>query len=530
DKSRKKLVCASSLDQLRLKGCEKLGIADADNVRIVTKDGFEIDDDDLIPEIAKEAKFVYFLLQGELLDCVSKPSNETPFMPSTPARQQDSSSELVGSTGVSMPGGAAAGSLPWPEVYTLPRMGELSDALRELRLNPEKGAEFKVNPTFVNRFLKFIIEDVFQQFKSEDNPYLSGVEIRDICCAIIATYSGLRDDSPEGFRFWRIKICRRLKDLRSRKLTSFTSPIVLQMRGKHGRKRKVTAAAAACAPTGDTSADELGDDGVDEPIDDSGDDEQPPFEHRPVEPDCRSVMNKSVDFENDGTVPPSHEQRRERLNSDFGRVSISEVLDEMRVLFPVRISRCQDKTVAEEVELYRPLTLLPVILQETHLMIEEYNKSKTDYICASGPNEIRTNITAALMKIYNNRKHLKNYKFCKKYVDAVDSDDEKLCAAVCLLLGRLKIDAEKIFCDGLPVRIVRDENSKWSGVSVNGATLVFDNAADTVIVFIIVYVAFNLQHVPFLEPFLETIEVLAKLRSRSAVSRSSAKTVIASFL
>uniref|UniRef100_A0A1I8JKF9 SHR-BD domain-containing protein n=1 Tax=Macrostomum lignano TaxID=282301 RepID=A0A1I8JKF9_9PLAT len=63
----------SLVDQLR---CAKLDIIDAENVRIVTADGFEIDDDELIPEVAKEGKNVYFLLQGELLsDFAQRASN-----------------------------------------------------------------------------------------------------------------------------------------------------------------------------------------------------------------------------------------------------------------------------------------------------------------------------------------------------------------------------------------------------------------------------------------------------------------------
>ncbi|PAA77931.1 hypothetical protein BOX15_Mlig000438g17, partial [Macrostomum lignano] len=550
---RKKLLPASGLTlaDLRIKGCLKLDIADVENVRIVTSDGFEIDDDDLISEVAKECRTVYFLLSGELLPSCGA----CPVEPSTTPKQQSEIRNVEIATTPSRgtqalsPNPAvaatAATTLPWPEVYSLPRMDDLANALRDLRMHPEKGSDLKMNATFVNKFLKFIVDHICLNYLSPNEPYLSSSQITDVCTSIVTSYPGLKDTSLSGSSsFWRQKLIRRFKELRFvGDFVDKSSPTVQEMRRKHGRlgHRHIilpNAAAAAAGPSAVTvsqrhkrqykevegqeddddneiiasrakraNKQRINDD--EDLIEEEGDDDSDAD-------DAGSAMAKSVDFgEFDTDVPPSHEARRTRLNETHHDSSISDVLNEMQALFPIRILRCQDLTVSDEIALYAPLVNIAVLQQEAYLMIQTYNRSKTDYVLPPSPSEMRSRIINALLLVYSKRQLLKNFKLCKDYVELpVVSEEDKLPVAVFLLLGRLRVDPSIILRDALPVRILT-EDGKWCGVFVNGASIPFDSVTDSIIAFVIVFIAFNLQHLPALEAFLEVIEVLSGLRKKA---------------
>jgi hypothetical protein len=57
----------------------------------------------------------------------------------------------------------------------------------------------------------------------------------------------------------------------------------------------------------------------------------------------------------------------------------------------------------------------------------------------------------------------------------------------------------------------------------------FSSIKDILVVFVVSFVAFNLQHLQPLESFLEVVEVLAHIRRRSAVSRTIASTFLNAF-
>ncbi|PAA55270.1 hypothetical protein BOX15_Mlig029757g2, partial [Macrostomum lignano] len=528
DGSRKRLVKPSSFNQLLEQGCAKLELETTCEIQVVTADGFVVDDDDFLPDLAASKTELIFLRQGEAWAPPAPAASNVATLPSNDA----SGSETAGDTApddqtaaASTSAASAEGSKPWPLLYRLPRMPDLDEALQDLRRNPKRGEDFKMKATFVNTFLKYTINDIFRNYKSMSNPYLSAGEIRDVCNAIISTYPGLSDTSPDGRQFWRVKITRRLKELRSKILPQCSSPIVLNSREKFGRKRVPLDAAEKRA---NIEAAVVADDGGDSEED--VDPVKEPEEKRLLldQSDAcsiaKSVYLGSCEIDE---VPPRHEEARKSLNQSFNLMQINDVLEAMKDLFAVRILRCQELTIQEQVNLYKPLVLCPVILQEAYLMIDTYrSNAKTDYILPESPSDIGKNIrTALLQRVWPKRITMKNYKMCQPFLVDTDDDEKKIAAAFCLLLGRTGCNPSVVFSPELPIHIIQ-QGDVWRGVAINGAELLFDSPGDIVVCFTACFVAFNLQHIPCIESFLEAIEVLSKLRKRSAVSRRPAKTLL----
>jgi hypothetical protein len=547
----KKLVKASSLEELQSKGCQKLGIdgnSRMETLRIETLDGYEIDDD-CLQELPPMTEVVFLIGTEQVVSPATPHASVVPAAPATPpflAASATPAAEYLHER------------QPWPTVYSLPRMSaKLQEQLDKVRVDPSCGADFKLQAKCVNELLSAIMCNVFETYKSNEDPYLTSVQIRDICVAITQAYPGLRDDSADGQKFWRVKICRRLKERRSKILPEFVSPKVLETRQKHGRQGRKRRhpdeyaeqledqerqSGGEVEQLGDEEGQHEGDEGQlgDEEGQRGGDEGQLGDQHqsggltspktpmRVVADDTVSVIARSITFGDceDFDVPRQHEAGRRKLNSEYQSMPLGEVLAAMQESFSIRCVVCLNKTVKEELQLYRPLQLYEVIMQEAILMAKECNSVRTgDYLQQDSAEAIAVNICTALDVVWKKRAAFKNFKFCKQFVNGDCSGDESLAAAVCLLLGRLRVDPEIIFSDELPVRVLRLDN-KWTGVVINGATLNFNSLKRTVVVFIVSFLAFNLQHIKVLESFLETIEVLSKLRRRCAVSRVAAATLL----
>jgi hypothetical protein len=436
-------------------------------------DGFEVDEDNFLPQLSSEGIQLFFLQPGETTSQEGPP----PQIDAPVLRQEDTG--RAGDSAVKR----------WPTVFSLPPMPDLEDALTQLRNDASRGANLKCRAQFVNKFLAYIITFVFKEFKSQEDPYLEAVELRDICMSIIQTYPGLRDGSPDGCRFWWIKIIRRMKELRSKIRPECSSPRVLENRQKHGVKRKAEQGNAQEQGQSvkkrlfDSQADQveegnaiqeansIRDDHVEEESNLVIDDEQQLENSAPD--DQVSVMAKSVTFGDCEEVSSLHETKRHNLNAHFAALPSEEVLAHMRDLFPERILRCQNLTVVEEIQLYRPLEQSTVILQEAFLMIEEYNRNNgSDYILPASPSAIESGICDALHQVYERRLAFKNFKLCKEFMDPTDDYQQQLATAFCVLLGRLKTNQEIVFNEQLPVSILKCDGT-WYGVVINGARFFF---------------------------------------------------------
>ncbi|PAA87281.1 hypothetical protein BOX15_Mlig011704g3, partial [Macrostomum lignano] len=532
DKTQLKLVCASTLHELKIRGCEKLGIEYSASIHLVTPGGHDIDDDEFLPTLSAEKSEIIFLLPEESIRENLREVNSSNISfdnqeMAAASEPQDPERPLL---------------KKWPTVYSLPSMPILSKSLQEVRQNcssTDVGPKYKTNATFVNNFLRYIIKDVYDNYKNCDDPYLTCSQIEDICKAIITTYPALSDATADGTAFWRQRICRRLKEFRSKIVPACSSPLVQQMRMKHGRKRRHAEAATADAANSSAATD-VNDDSENSDDSDNPDENQNPKSKKRRQnedaDECGSVVSlaKSCNFNfaDCENIPETHETAR-LLFFHQPDVSMPSVLERMRDTFTMRIARCQNLTVAEEIELYQPLVLAPVIEQEAWLMIEAYNANeKNDYYLPDGPTDIGKNIRVALIRIWDKRDSFRRHRLCTPIILKADNGDvsaeEKLTGAVCILLGRLKVDPTEIFSPDLPVHVIKAEETWW-GVSVNGASLQFNSVTDTIIVFICCFIAFNLQHLPKLEAFLEAIEVLARLHKQCAVSRKPAASLVDSF-
>lgn len=396
DGSQKKIVSAESLEDFIKKGVAKLSMSSL-NIRLITTDSFDIDDEDSFIYACQNNVSVIFLQDNESVQNKSLCVSDIPIHESTNVINDDT---------IQLTANTTSSQLLWPLTYKLPSFADLQVLLNKCD-NEQEGIRLKCNSNFVNRFIYIIFTDMLKYF-SDDNPYPSRNNYCEVCRAIITRFPYLKDTNTlAGFNFWKSKLIRRFKEYRSK----IDTQVVQQNRKQFCKKRKATISNTVSIPEDQAvckSSDFVVDldNNLSQSSNSSTTDEAAMTTH--THSDICSVL--AADVISDDNI----QKYVQKMDSSTNPMVIADC---MKKLFSYRITTFQLKSVVDEIAAYPHLTSPFILFQEANLVVNEYCKINNSEYQKIPIDDIASiwedNMAILLTQLYEIKPMVSSYKFVK---------------------------------------------------------------------------------------------------------------------